>query len=633
MRWRLEEVWLWLLKSRLEVNRALFGRNDKKGEEKKGEAAKSNSVKVGGGNNAFVNGRSFKGVVVSEVGKEVGLGKEVPCLDFLPSEEMLDFLKEGYVADLVQSYTAREVQQALAMESWSNIQVIGMGERQVLLQLKDTCGVVELVRKKNEMWWSLMFKRVRRWYPNMVEASRVVWLSVYGIPLHVWDEPFFKKLCSLFGRFDDFDEETIGRKSFEVARIRVSTARKAIIDEEVKIRMMGAEFVLWVVEDGRGRWCPRRKEGMVIDDVTEVGSRKVDMLREERGFSSEDEVASYGSHKSMQLESRNKHLREDNTDESEEKMDVQEDVERGSKSFVSLKGDQVLYVPVGCGQVAMSAKDVDGRGKELDRCIRWEGASGGAQVSLAIGRRGEESHARAANVKSVLGGGHEGEVPGLDLGRTLSDEWAQAHLGEENINTPVAGNGTEAQTGSVLQQVDVGCFEKDVLQTGNSNQHIRFVYEESDKSEYIDSIHEFDGDEQRLLKIRQKSRKKKKQGSLEKKQLVVGREGQVTGCLKAGKRRIHHSSKHRRVYSLQEGCEVYESENDEGVAWSLDLGCYSSFPSIKGHKGSGIELLSSPVEGRRELNKLAAKKVLTFQKGVGVSHSMKEGPIMINLWC
>ena len=141
----------------------------------------------------------------------------------------------------------------------------------MLLQLLEAGGI-EVVGKRNEQWWGAMFKRVRRWFSNMVASNRLVWLNVHGIPLHVWDESLFKKLGSLFGVFDDFDEETIGRKSFEVARIQVSTSRKVIIDEEVKIRVMGVEFALWVVEKGGGQWCPRMMEEMVIDDVTEVGS-------------------------------------------------------------------------------------------------------------------------------------------------------------------------------------------------------------------------------------------------------------------------------------------------------------------------------------------------------------------------
>jgi len=45
-------------------------------------------------------------------------GNEISCLEIQPSEEMLEFLKQGYVAELNQPLHAKEVQQALAMEGW-----------------------------------------------------------------------------------------------------------------------------------------------------------------------------------------------------------------------------------------------------------------------------------------------------------------------------------------------------------------------------------------------------------------------------------------------------------------------------------------------------------------------------------
>jgi len=88
----------------------------------------------------------------------------------------------------------------------------------VLLQVEGGGGL-DAVKRNHESWWRAMFKRVRRWYPHMVATNRLVWLNVYGIPLHVWDEPLFKSIGSLFGVFDDFDEATIGRENFEMTRI------------------------------------------------------------------------------------------------------------------------------------------------------------------------------------------------------------------------------------------------------------------------------------------------------------------------------------------------------------------------------------------------------------------------------
>jgi len=114
------------------------------------------------------------------------------------------------------------IQQGLIMEGVVGIKVIGMGETQLFLQLEE--GVVlEAVKRNHEVWWEVMFKRVRKWAPPMVAVNISVWLNVTGIPLYVWDEPLLKKIGSLFGVFVDFDEETIARKRLDLARIRIST--------------------------------------------------------------------------------------------------------------------------------------------------------------------------------------------------------------------------------------------------------------------------------------------------------------------------------------------------------------------------------------------------------------------------
>jgi hypothetical protein len=71
-----------------------------------------------------------------------------------------------------------------------------------------------------------MFKKVVRWSPQLVADSRIVWVKVFGIPLHVWDEDLFKKLGSVFGVFVDFDEDTISRKRLDFARIQISVSMK-----------------------------------------------------------------------------------------------------------------------------------------------------------------------------------------------------------------------------------------------------------------------------------------------------------------------------------------------------------------------------------------------------------------------
>jgi len=128
------------------------------------------------------------------------------------------------------------------------------------------------------MWWKALFKSVRKWSPQMVAKKRRVWLNVYGIPLHVWDEGLFELLGASFGDFLDFDENTIGRRRLDMARIFVTTSRRGFIDQEFQIKVMGVVFKLWVVEEkyGGGGW--RTAVLGEEDEVQSVGSREGELI-------------------------------------------------------------------------------------------------------------------------------------------------------------------------------------------------------------------------------------------------------------------------------------------------------------------------------------------------------------------
>jgi hypothetical protein len=109
---------------------------------------------------------------------------------------------------------------------------------------------------------------------------------------------FSRRLELGLGFFLDFDETTIERKSLDFARIQISTSRKGLIDETVRLRVMGAVFELWVVEEREHRWRPKEEVRLGWD---EVSSRETDMAGcDEVGFSADD-GSSPRSYTSVQL--------------------------------------------------------------------------------------------------------------------------------------------------------------------------------------------------------------------------------------------------------------------------------------------------------------------------------------------
>jgi len=129
----------------------------------------------------------------------------------------------------------------LFMEGWRGIKVVPLGEKLVLLK-EDRKGVLEEARAAKRVWWSATFTEVVPWSPNIVAATRRTWVQIRGIPLDVWIEAFFKKVGFLFGTFIDFDDETATRNRLDVANLLISTKKMGRIDEELKVKVMGAVF-------------------------------------------------------------------------------------------------------------------------------------------------------------------------------------------------------------------------------------------------------------------------------------------------------------------------------------------------------------------------------------------------------
>lgn len=222
----LEEVWWGDV--HLKVNRARFGRDEVK------IKAGLSVTAHGGSKSARVEpGKTFLKALgpmsAQKLGEEV---ESYPCLEVAPSEDLLEFLQDCCVGFLSFYRDTNQVVNSMKMEGINNILVTEMGDNMVLLKpaARDAIASAQSLHKQ---WWDCNFLEVKSWAPQMVADRRRVWIRVHGIPLHVWGETVFKLLGSKFGIFLDFDEDSVGWRKLDKARILISTARKGIINEQL----------------------------------------------------------------------------------------------------------------------------------------------------------------------------------------------------------------------------------------------------------------------------------------------------------------------------------------------------------------------------------------------------------------
>jgi len=261
---RLGEVWLG--DSRLELNKARFGRVVKvvvpvpvRKKATRGSGLEVSKV------------LSFKQVVAHESSIDAAIPTVLRRAVVQPSEVRLKELESCFVAALSYHREPKLVRQSLMLGGLEKIGVTSMGANMVLLKAEDP-QLIEEADRRCDPWWRGLFKSVKRWAPNMVAKHRMVRLRVFGLPLHVWEEKTFKLLGALFGDFVDFDEETIGFNRFDMARLCVCSPSLVFINERIRLEVMGAVFDVWVMEEVVSAEGFRRSEDSGWEEVSSESS-------------------------------------------------------------------------------------------------------------------------------------------------------------------------------------------------------------------------------------------------------------------------------------------------------------------------------------------------------------------------
>jgi hypothetical protein len=245
---KLRDVWLGSFK--LWVNRSRFGRMDRKEAPVNNTSAQTTEKKLEG----VANVNSFRNVLMGGGNPRRLVPLKVPVNELLSKE-----LQGSMVGVLACEKEVNRIQTTLFMEGFQSIKVTDMGGNMALLRSTVEGDMQRLLRSNNECL-PYYFSKLKPWNPGLIATQREVWIQIYGIPIHIWGDNFFKMIGNRFGVFVDYDEETASMARFDVARVKILTTTWASIDENVKVEVEGVCFDLWVVEE-KGL---KRRSGVVF---------------------------------------------------------------------------------------------------------------------------------------------------------------------------------------------------------------------------------------------------------------------------------------------------------------------------------------------------------------------------------
>ncbi|KAL4347170.1 hypothetical protein GQ457_17G012960 [Hibiscus cannabinus] len=80
------------------------------------------------------------------------------------------------------------------------------------------------------------FARIVSWSPEVRLDSRFVWVSVVGLPIHLWSHETFANLASLWGKLIRVEGSTMEPQSFERARFLIESDKMDRIEEMVEVK-------------------------------------------------------------------------------------------------------------------------------------------------------------------------------------------------------------------------------------------------------------------------------------------------------------------------------------------------------------------------------------------------------------
>lgn len=156
--------------------------------------------------------------------------------------------RSGFLANVIHGEAIRVIQLRIEDAGFSDIDVIPLGADRVFIH--SASGVyVSAILEGAKDFFALFLTNIRKWDKERVPFLRGAWLRMYGVPLHAWNESFFK-LCTLeCGRFLRSDSCSVDKERFDYARVLVATPSLEVVNSVAKIVVDGEIVDVRIVEE------------------------------------------------------------------------------------------------------------------------------------------------------------------------------------------------------------------------------------------------------------------------------------------------------------------------------------------------------------------------------------------------
>ena len=131
---------------------------------------------------------------------------------------------------------------------FKDVDIISLGADKVFVQsLSDVC-ISDIVREVKQ-FFDLIFSSLVRWDKEVLPFQRGAWLHVYEIPLHAWNELFFKLWVLDCGRYLRTDTVSLNKERFDYASVLISTPSIDVVNMTEKLLVDGVLLDIKIIEE------------------------------------------------------------------------------------------------------------------------------------------------------------------------------------------------------------------------------------------------------------------------------------------------------------------------------------------------------------------------------------------------
>ncbi|GAU33774.1 hypothetical protein TSUD_393360 [Trifolium subterraneum] len=161
--------------------------------------------------------------------------------------EDVQWAQKGVVASVINGEAISVVYNRIVDAGFQELTIIPMGADKVFVKSTTEADVMAILEGAKD-FFKLLFSNWARWNKEVVPSQRGAWVRLYGIPLHAWNENFFK-LCVFDCRYLRADSGSVERDRLDYARILIATSALEIVTKEEKLLVEGELIEVKIIEE------------------------------------------------------------------------------------------------------------------------------------------------------------------------------------------------------------------------------------------------------------------------------------------------------------------------------------------------------------------------------------------------